>query len=333
MSPLITVIVPVYNAERYLSRCIDSILAQTFTNFELLLIEDGSPDSCAEICDRYAKKDCRIHVIHQQNCGVATTRNRGIAWAFENSQSQWIAYIDSDDYVHKQYLEILYNACIDNGVDFSTCKYLEIQDNTQPNNILPNNYSVNICSTEEAFVNNLVSCGPCNKLARKELYRNVRFPEGWHFGEDSATTYKIFFACPQIATIPLALYYYQSNGQSLTHSPWNKNKLVRLISSEEQLAFFFDRFPLAYKKSLEDTLGIITLFLYWRRRDDRQDLESLKILKTQLRKYINIYSDKYGTDKWKWYRYHIDLNDCDLYEKFRIYFYVLKEKLGLVPKN
>ncbi len=333
MSPLITVIVPVYNAEKYLPRCIESVLAQTFADFELLLIEDGSPDGCGAICDAYAQKDSRIHVIHQQNRGVAATRNVGIEWALKSSQSQWITYIDSDDYVHEKYLEVLYRACVDNNVDFSTCNWVEVMDTSCPETKLLADYEVSVYTPEEAFVRNLIGYGPCDKLARKELYQNVRFPEGWRFAEDSATTYKIPFACPKVATIPLAIYYYQKNEGSLTRSAWYGYRLSRLISSEEQLTFFSEDFPLAYKKALEDTLEIITLFLHWRRRDAAEDTESFKKLKKDLRKYTHIYATKYGANKWKWYRYHVSLKDCGAYEKMRVYLYVLGEKLGLIPTD
>ena len=105
--PLISVIVPVYKVEEYLSRCVDSILSQTFEDFELILIDDGSPDNCGKICDEYTKKDNRVHVIHQENGGLSSARNAGIDWAFENSDSEWLTFIDSDDWVHIQYLDLL----------------------------------------------------------------------------------------------------------------------------------------------------------------------------------------------------------------------------------
>ena len=105
----ISVIVPIYNVEPYLRRCIDSILAQTHVNFELILVDDGSPDHCGEICDEYAMHDDRIVVIHQKNCGVAAARNAGIDWTFANSDSEWLTFVDSDDYIHPEYLERLYN--------------------------------------------------------------------------------------------------------------------------------------------------------------------------------------------------------------------------------
>ena len=111
--PEVSVIVPIYNVELYLSRCIDSILAQTFTDFELILVDDGSPDKCGEICDKYAAQDKRIHVIHKENGGLSDARNAGIEWTLNNTSCLWITFVDSDDWVHPEYLEILYKVCKD----------------------------------------------------------------------------------------------------------------------------------------------------------------------------------------------------------------------------
>ena len=108
--PEISVIVPVYNTEQYLHRCVDSILAQTFTDFELILVDDGSPDNSGAICDEYAGKDQRIHVIHQSNGGRGLVRNAALNWIQTNSDSKWIAFVDSDDWIHPQYLEVLFFA-------------------------------------------------------------------------------------------------------------------------------------------------------------------------------------------------------------------------------
>ena len=102
--PIISVIVSVYKVEPYIRQCVDSILAQTFTDFELILVDDGSPDNCGAICDEYAAQDCRVRVIHQENGGLSAARNAGIDWAFANSDSQWLAFVDSDDWVHPDYL-------------------------------------------------------------------------------------------------------------------------------------------------------------------------------------------------------------------------------------
>ena len=116
---LISIVVPIYKVEKYIHRCIESILAQTFTDFDLILVDDGSPDNCGKICDEYAVKDKRIHVIHKENGGLSDARNAGIDWAFANSDSEWITFIDSDDWIHPKYLETLYNAVFTS----SYCEY------------------------------------------------------------------------------------------------------------------------------------------------------------------------------------------------------------------
>lgn len=111
--PKISIIVPVYNVEKYLARCIDSILEQTFSDFECLLIDDGSPDCSGALCDEYAHKDNRIHVIHQKNAGVSAARNRGL----DAARGEWICFVDSDDWCAKDMLSLLYGAAFENDAD------------------------------------------------------------------------------------------------------------------------------------------------------------------------------------------------------------------------
>ena len=119
----ISVIVPIYKVEAFLHRCVDSILAQTFADFDLVLVDDGSPDSCGDICEEYARKDGRIHVIHQKNGGLSAARNTGIDWAQANSGSQWLAFVDSDDWVHPDFLLRLYTMVQETGCLLSACGY------------------------------------------------------------------------------------------------------------------------------------------------------------------------------------------------------------------
>ena len=119
----ISVIVPVYKVERYLKRCVDSILDQTFRDFELILVDDGSPDRCGEICEKYAEKDKRIVVLHRENGGLSAARNTGLDWIFANSNSTYVTFIDSDDWVHPQYLEILSRVIESNNVAVSVAQF------------------------------------------------------------------------------------------------------------------------------------------------------------------------------------------------------------------
>ena len=104
----ISVIVPVYKVEDFLSRCVDSILRQSYSDFDLILVDDGSPDRCGQMCEAYARQDSRVHVIHQENGGLSAARNSGIDWAIAHSGSRWLAFVDSDDWVHPDFLKVLY---------------------------------------------------------------------------------------------------------------------------------------------------------------------------------------------------------------------------------
>lgn len=125
--PTISVIVPVYKVEPYLNRCVDSILRQTYQDFELILVDDGSPDRCGEICDGYARQDSRVHVIHKENGGLSDARNAGIDWVEANSDSRWLIFADSDDWVHPELLARLLDAATAFDLKISVCGYQETE--------------------------------------------------------------------------------------------------------------------------------------------------------------------------------------------------------------
>ena len=125
---VISVIVPVYKVEPFLRRCVDSILGQSFRDFDLILVDDGSPDSCPCICDEYEDQDPRVHVIHQKNGGLSAARNTGIQWALRNSDSQWLTFVDSDDWIHRDFLQLLLNAAVTQHVDLALCGFTRIAE-------------------------------------------------------------------------------------------------------------------------------------------------------------------------------------------------------------
>lgn len=233
----ISVIVPVYKVEDYIRRCINSILAQSFTDFDLILIDDGSPDECPEICESYAEQDTRIHVIHQNNSGLSAARNVGIDWSLANSDSQWITFIDSDDFVHEKMLEMLYHAVIENKSDVSICRYREVSDlNEQHASI--GKYSSFICSPEDFFVSDNVNATVAwGKLYKKKLFESVRYPIG-KLHEDEFTTYKILFQLNKVSVVSNQLYYYYQNNDGIMRSSWSSNKLVGLEAKKEQILYF-----------------------------------------------------------------------------------------------
>ena len=119
----ISVIVPVYKVEEFLSRCVDSILCQSYPDFEVILVDDGSPDCSGQMCEDYARQDSRIHVIHQENGGLAAARNSGIDWTFAHSDSRWLAVVDSDDWVHPDFLKVLYETAEQTLCKISVCDF------------------------------------------------------------------------------------------------------------------------------------------------------------------------------------------------------------------
>ena len=234
--PQISIIVPVYNVEAYLHRCVDSILAQTFTDFELILVDDGSPDNCGAICDKYAQKDARVHVIHRQNGGQSAARNDGIDWVFANSDSRWLNFVDSDDWVHPQMLEQLYRAVIEHDVMISICGYRE----TNGEKIWSGNEE---CSSilrpiEQYFVeHNIGAVVPWGKLYRRECFRSIRYPVGKIY-EDEYVTYRILFQFEKIAVIDMPMYAYYVNPEGTMRSEWTVRRLDALTAFEQQLEFF-----------------------------------------------------------------------------------------------
>lgn len=234
--PAISVIVPVYKVEAYLHRCVDSILGQTVTDFELILVDDGSPDNCGAICEEYARKDSRIVVIHQANGGLSAARNAGIDWAFANSDSQWLYFVDSDDFIHPESLERLLNAALEMNVDISIGGFSETSG--QPPVVEKEDLIPELWKTRDFFVeNNVNAIVAWGKLYRKALFREIRYPTG-KIHEDEYTTYKLLFACENIAAIPAPLYGYYVNQTGITKGSWSPKRLDVQGAFEERIAYF-----------------------------------------------------------------------------------------------
>ena len=227
----ISVIVPVHDTEKYLSRCINSILAQTYSDFELILIDNGSTDSSGKICDGYAEADDRVVVIHQEDRGASGARNSGLDWAFENSDCEWVSFVDSDDWVHPQYLELLYNSAV--KYEISVCAYQTTTDSDIAySNIHPEPQLVH---SEDLYSNDITNfIVAWGKLYKKECFKSIRFPEG-KLHEDEFVTYKILFCYETLPIIKDALYYYYQNTESFMHSEWDPARLVKLDALNAQI--------------------------------------------------------------------------------------------------
>lgn len=232
---LISVIIPAYNVEKYIRKCLDSILEQSYKNLEIILIDDGSKDCSGYICDEYARLDNRITVIHQENQGVSVARNKGLNIA----TGSYVAFIDADDYVEKLYLEKLYNAMIENNVEMTCCGFIRsgkknevyIEDYLSTNEI-DDWYNLVLC-------NNNIGGYLWGKLFCKKYIElgNIEFYSGLRIGEDMLWLVQYFKLISRACYVPEALYYYRLNEasalqNSIARKEFNTNNFDSLKSAE-----------------------------------------------------------------------------------------------------
>lgn len=246
----ISIIVPVYKVENLLRRCVESMLRQTFRDFEIILVDDGSPDTSGEICDAYAREDSRIHVIHQANAGVSAARNTGIEWILNNSDSRWVAFVDSDDWLHRDYLSVLLSAAKkwDAQIAMCGCIWTDKEQTDMP----AESETAVVVGPEEALVSHHPKCTPpWGKLVAKSLLQDLRFPVGIRY-EDAAVTHILTLSANRIAVSEQKLYYYYSNPDSFTKSKWTEARLEAFRVHDWRLDYFRENGYLrAYRKELE----------------------------------------------------------------------------------
>lgn len=234
---MISVIVPVYNVERYMAKCIESVIAQTFTNWELILVDDGSSDDSLAICNRYAEQDDRITVVHQENQGVSSARNRGI----DIAKGEYISFIDSDDYVTPTYLSDMVNHNSDVVASGFTLWYAADNRNeikTFHQQATFSRENGNIADAIEIGESNHLWKGPCTKLFRKALIdkHNIRFDETISYGEDHLFVISVLMKCQTITLLSISNYIYTHYGNmSLTNRIIPYDAMFRYIAKIDDL--------------------------------------------------------------------------------------------------
>lgn len=241
----ISVIVPVYNVEKYIRKCLDSILNQTFIDFEIILVDDGSPDNCGKICDEYAKADTRISVIHRKNGGLSAARNSGIDWFFKNSNSEFLTFVDSDDTITETYLERLINS-IDDNTDIVSCKLNFLIEETKKSETDGALDTPAECYTGKEAVIHLykmdskVRTEACAKLYRKHLFSNIRFPEG-KIHEDQAVVPILLYNSRNVVAINDPLYTYYIRNDSITHGSFSVKRFDDIDAMQLCEEFFKEK--------------------------------------------------------------------------------------------
>ena len=229
-SPRISIIVPVYKVEQYLRRCLDSIAAQTFTDWECILIDDGSPDSSGAICDEYAARDSRFRVIHQENRGVSAARNEGL----DAARGEWIGFVDSDDWIEVDYFLHLVGSAIENKADIILGSICLTDGEKQ---ICNYSSKTGWLSMPKDFA--WYRQGSWAKLIKKSILHknNIKFPVGITLAEDLFFTFQIFFYTSSIYGLAASVYYYYQNPHSCTHtiSEQKINDEISVIKKIEQI--------------------------------------------------------------------------------------------------
>ncbi|WNW17349.1 glycosyltransferase family 2 protein [Lactiplantibacillus plantarum] len=238
----LSVIIPVYNVQSYLSKCIDSVVRQTFKDFELLLIDDGSTDKSGAICDRYARNDSRIKVIHKSNGGLSDARNAGI----EIAQGDFIFFIDSDDYIHEQLFEALLHSARLHSAEIVECGVKDVPENNVDDcsgfdyGLEAAEAASHVYSHDEAVENILdyrFKIMAWNKLYKRELFQSLRFPKG-KLHEDEFLTPYLVDHCSKYVEIGLPYYRYVQRKNSIMSSQFNSHRLDILEAHEKRILYF-----------------------------------------------------------------------------------------------
>lgn len=211
--PTISVVVPVYNVEKYVEKCLDSICAQTFTDIEIIVVDDGSTDKSGIICDEYSKKDSRIRVYHKENGGLSSARNYGI----DHASGDYIGFVDSDDYIDAAMYQTLYNNLIEYDADMSLCGLYDMF-NGRPRKVNTENKTftaTNVETIQIVLEAEITSVTAVNKLYKKALFQAIRYPEG-KVSEDAFIIVDLLLQCKKTAITTTQLYYYIHRSGSIT---------------------------------------------------------------------------------------------------------------------
>ena len=232
--PKISVIVPVYQVEKYLERCVDSIRSQTFRDFECILVDDGSTDASGRMCDEYARREPNFSVIHKENGGLSSARNTAIPLA----KGDYLCFLDSDDELHPRALELMVSALEETGADLVSAP---LEEFSTPRALFPVLEQVQTTLLDQKDNFGRICVTACGKLYRKEIFREIRYPEGKIY-EDLHVYLKVLLQCRRIAVLDKALYYYYTNPASITRSNYLKHdRFGEFQVREGYIGFFRER--------------------------------------------------------------------------------------------
>lgn len=251
--PLISVIVPIYNVEKYLDKCVDSIINQTYENLEIILVDDGSPDNCPKMCDDYAKKDSRIKVVHKENGGLSDARNAGMQVA----TGEYVSFIDSDDYISLDFYETLMQTMLENSSDIVECSVVKFYEDGHFDEY-SDDLKVANYETVDAL-GGLIDENPFrqhvwNKLYKSSVALDIPYAVG-KLNEDEFWTYQVFGKAKKVTKINKTMYYYFQRSGSIMGNGYNIKRLDALEGKMNRQAYIEENFPSLAGKSKIDLYG------------------------------------------------------------------------------
>lgn len=286
MEEKISVIVPIYNVEKYLDRCIESILKQTYKNIEIILVDDGSTDNSGKMCDQFAKRDNRIKVIHKKNGGMSDARNVGLDFV----SGEYIAFVDSDDWISPVMFERLYSILKKYKTEIVVCEpiyayetYIDEQQFSGKSFELSKRKAIELLIEDRKFRSVV-----WNKLYARRLWADIRFPKGKHY-EDVHIVYKIYDMCETISFLDQGLYYYFQRSQSIVHSTNFESHMELVHAVEERAKFLKLKYP---DMTPRLSASVISSVLIVYRELGIYKIKIDKNTKKYMRKKINSYKRK-----------------------------------------
>lgn len=315
MNPLISVIVPIYNVEKYLARCVDSIVNQTYKNLEIILVDDGSPDRCPQMCDDYAEKDSRIKVVHKKNGGLSDARNAGMAVA----TGKYISFIDSDDYVSDDFFECLLDVMNKENSDIAECSVVKFYEDNRFDEF-SDDLSVKTYDTQDAM-SALIAENPFhqhvwNKLYKTELVKDIPYAVG-KLNEDEFWTYRVFGRANKVARLNKTMYYYFQRNSSIMGVGYNIRRLDALEGKANRQKYIENNFPDLSTQAKIDLYGSC-MFAYQSVLKFMSGADKKKALEL-IRKYRKMYN--------------LSFDEIKLADKSaRKYFYLAKCNFGFCCK-
>lgn len=297
---LISVIVPIFNVDRYLPKCLDSIIQQTYPYLDIILVDDGSTDCCGEICEQYAGIDSRVRVFHINNCGLAGARNFGIEQAM-GMPSDYIAFVDSDDWLEENMYEVLLKQIESKDVEIAICGYYTEWEGRSIKVDIPNKY-FNRTELMGSLIKNEINTMAWNKLWRKDQFKDIRFPLG-RFFEDIATTYKIFANVAVAVGVSQPLYHYRIRKGSISQTRTLVNLVDFWIVHKDRFDYFYKTGLLEKNSDLLDKMyyyfaTAVTRTWIWMYLSNKQERKRFEKQIEEMRSFSCQHFSAFGKKDW-----------------------------------